>query len=131
MTFTDLVTEKKLTYYKLSKLTGIPKTTIHDISSGKSDLLNCNGKTLLSLAGALDVSIEELLHLEKEDDLRKYGIFIKVDTNLIKREKETKSLNKLSDIDRKAELKDAFIVNNKNKLNIKFITLLKLEENGL
>lgn len=76
MTFTDLVTEKKLTYYKLSKLTGIPKTTIHDISSGKSDLLNCNGKTLLSLAGALDVSIEELLHLEKEDDLRKYPLFL-------------------------------------------------------
>lgn len=76
MTFTDLVTEKKLTYYKISKLTGIPKTTIYDISSGKSDLLNCNGKTLISLARALDISIEELLHLEKEDDLRKYPLFL-------------------------------------------------------
>lgn len=66
MTFIDLLLEKKLSVYRVSQLSGIPKTTIHDISIGKSDILNCNGKTLLAIASTLNVSIEYLLSLERE-----------------------------------------------------------------
>lgn len=48
--------------------------------------------------------------------LKKYGIFIKVNTSLITREKKTMSLNKLSDIDRANTLKDAFYVDNKKHI---------------
>lgn len=66
MTFIDLLLEKKLSVYRVSQLSGVPKTTIHDISIGKSDILNCNGKTLLAIASTLNVSIEYLLSLERE-----------------------------------------------------------------
>lgn len=67
MTFLDLLAEKKITVYKLSIENGIPKTTLTDIASGKSDILDCSGKTLLSISKALNVSIEDLLKLEREE----------------------------------------------------------------
>ena len=67
MTFLDLLAEKKLTVYSLSLESGVPKTTLTDISSGKADILECSGKTLLAISKALNVSIEELLSLEREE----------------------------------------------------------------
>lgn len=76
MTFLDLITTKHLSVYKLSLLSGVPKTTLHDIASGKSDLLLCNGKTLLNLSRILEVNIEDLFKLEKETDLSKLPSFL-------------------------------------------------------
>lgn len=76
MTFIDLLLEKKLSVYRVSQLSGVPKTTIHDISIGKSDILNCNGKTLLAIASTLNVSIEYLLSLEREENLYKLPGFL-------------------------------------------------------
>ena len=45
MTFLDLLAEKKTTVYSLSMNSGIPKTTLTDIASGKADILECSGKT--------------------------------------------------------------------------------------
>ena len=67
MTFLDLLAEKKLTVYSLSLESGVPKTTLTDISSGKADILECSGKTLLAISKTLNVSIEELLSLEREE----------------------------------------------------------------
>lgn len=47
MTFLNLLSEKKITVYSLSIDSGIPRTTLTDISSGKADILECFGKTLL------------------------------------------------------------------------------------
>ena len=38
-----------------------------DIASGKTDILECSGKTLLAISKCLNVSIEELLSLEREE----------------------------------------------------------------
>ena len=67
MTFLDLLAEKKMTVYSLSKESGVPKTTLTDIASGKADILECSGKTLLAISKALNVKIEVLLLLEKEE----------------------------------------------------------------
>lgn len=67
MTFLDLLAYKKLTIYSLSKKSGIPKTTLADIASGKTNILDCSGKTLLAISKSLNVSIEELLTLEREE----------------------------------------------------------------
>ena len=67
MTFLDLISEKKKTVYQLSIDAGVPRTTLTDIASGKADLLECSGKTLLAIAKSLKVSIEDLLLLEREE----------------------------------------------------------------
>lgn len=67
MTFLDLLAYKKMTIYSLSKKSGIPKTTLADIASGKTNILDCSGKTLLAVSKSLNVSIEELLSLEREE----------------------------------------------------------------
>ena len=67
MTFLDLLAEKKTTVYSLSVDSGVPKTTLADIASGKADILECTGKTLLAISKSLHISIEELLSLEREE----------------------------------------------------------------
>jgi len=67
MTFLDLLANKNITTYQISKRYGIPKTTLHDICSGKTNLMYCNGKTLLDLSKSLDTSIEKILFLENEE----------------------------------------------------------------
>ncbi|MGN1278618.1 MAG: helix-turn-helix domain-containing protein [Candidatus Onthovivens sp.] len=67
MTFLDLLSEKKTTVYSLSIDSGIPRTTLSDIASGKTDILNYSGKTLLAISKSLNVSIEDLLSLEREE----------------------------------------------------------------
>ncbi|QOS39691.1 XRE family transcriptional regulator [Treponema rectale] len=67
MTFLDLLSEKKTTVYSLSLHSGVPRTTLADIASGKTDILECTGKTLLAISKSLNVSIEDLLSLEREE----------------------------------------------------------------
>ena len=67
MTFLDLLAYKKISVYSLSKKSGVPKTTLYDIASGKANILDCSGKTLLAISKCLDTPIEELLSLEIEE----------------------------------------------------------------
>ena len=94
MTFLDLLSEKKTTVYSLSIDSGIPRTTLSDIASGKADLLECSGKTLLAISKSLNVSIEDLLSLEREeaktllpgfllDSIKEYRKAIRKDSTLI------------------------------------------------
>lgn len=66
MTFRELLIKNNITVYKLSKNSGVPKTTIFDISSGKSNILDCSGRNLYKLSKSLGVSIEDLLDLDQE-----------------------------------------------------------------
>ena len=94
MTFLDLLSEKKTTVYSLSIDSGIPRTTLTDIASGKADILECSGKTLLAISKILNVSIEDLLSLEREeaktllpgfllDSIKEYRKAIRKDSTLI------------------------------------------------
>lgn len=66
MTFGDLLIQNNTTIYKLSKESGVPKTTIFDIASGKTNIMDCSGRNLLKLSKSLNVTIEELLFLDHE-----------------------------------------------------------------
>ena len=94
MTLLDLLSEKKTTVYSLSIHSGIPSTTLTDIASGKADILECSGKTLLAISKSLNVSIEDLLSLEREeaktllpgfllDSIKEYRKAIRKDSTLI------------------------------------------------
>lgn len=61
MNMTDLLEQKNMTKYKLSKISQVPFTTISEITTGKSKIKNCTGDTLYRLAKALGVTIEDLL----------------------------------------------------------------------
>lgn len=47
--------------YRLSKMTGIPYATIHDICTGSARLEKCSAETVYKVAQALDVTMESLL----------------------------------------------------------------------
>ena len=94
MTFLDLLSEKKTTVYSLSINSGVPRTTLTDIASGKANILECSGKTLLAISKSLNVSIEDLLSLEREesktllpgfllDSINEYRKAIRKDSSLI------------------------------------------------
>ena len=56
-----LLDERNISKYRLSQLSGVPKTTIHDICSGNTNLENCTAKTVYLIASALDCTVENLL----------------------------------------------------------------------
>ena len=61
MLLTDILAEKEITVYKLSKKSGVPYSTVRDISCGKTGIEKCSGETLYKLAQALDITIERLI----------------------------------------------------------------------
>lgn len=61
MNFNAILTGKNMTKYRLSKLSGVPQSTVLDICSGKTKLENCTSGTLFKLAKTLGVSMESLL----------------------------------------------------------------------
>ena len=64
MNISDILDKKGYTIYKLSKESGISKTTLFDIFSGKSNILDCRLRVVLKLSKALGVSINDLVSLD-------------------------------------------------------------------
>lgn len=63
MNLQKILDEQHLSKYKLSQITGIPKTTILDLCSGKTNLENCATKTAFRIAKALGYTLDGLLSL--------------------------------------------------------------------
>lgn len=53
--------QRNITKYHLSKISGVPKTTIIDICSGKSNIEKCSAKTVHQLAKALECTMEDIM----------------------------------------------------------------------
>lgn len=68
MDLQTLLEQKNMTKYHLSKISGIPKTTIIDICAGRSDIERCSAKTVHQLAKALDCSMEDIMMLASPYD---------------------------------------------------------------
>ncbi len=64
MNLNDLLDEKGYTVYKLSKETGIAKSTLFDIFSGKSNILDCRLRIILKICDTLKISVDELVKLD-------------------------------------------------------------------
>ena len=61
MVVSSLLARKGITKYKLSKISGVPQTTVTDICSCKAKIENCSGETIYKLAKALGVTMESLV----------------------------------------------------------------------
>jgi len=66
MTLQELLDQRNISKYKLSKMTGIPKTTIMDICAGRSDIARCSARTVQLLARGLGCTMEEIMDLSEE-----------------------------------------------------------------
>ena len=66
MDINELLENKGLTKYKLSKISGLPFATISDISTGKSKIGKCSVETIYRLAKAIDITVEDLVADELE-----------------------------------------------------------------
>lgn len=61
MRINQLLEQKEITKYQLSKRTGIPYSTISDICNEKAQLEKCTAETIYKIAKVLEVSMEDLL----------------------------------------------------------------------
>ena len=61
MNINDMLTQKNITKYRLSKISQVSFATISDISTGKSRIEKCSADTLYKIAKALGVTMEDLI----------------------------------------------------------------------
>lgn len=67
MNLQEYIDSRNITKYHLSQISGVPRTTIIDICSGKSSLHKCSARTVQQLAIALDCSMEYIMSLGTMD----------------------------------------------------------------
>lgn len=86
MTLQEYIDSRNITKYHLSKISGIPRTTVIDICSGKSSIQNCSARTVQQLAKALDCTMEYIMSLDmgyhKETGLPKNQKYLECDLPL-------------------------------------------------
>lgn len=69
MNLQNFLDSKNITKYRLSQISGVPKTTIIDICSGKSSLQKCSARTVQRLAEALGCTMEYMMSLNDAEEL--------------------------------------------------------------
>lgn len=70
MIIDELLDDRQMSRYKLSKLSGVPQATISDICSGKADMERCSAGTIYKIAKVLDVTVESLLEAHEYEKNR-------------------------------------------------------------
>ena len=61
MSLSELLEQKHISKYRLSKESGVPQATISDICTGKTKIQKCSAETIYRIAKALSVSMESLV----------------------------------------------------------------------
>lgn len=64
MTLQEFLKEKNITMYRLSKDSGVPHTTVHDLFTGKTAIGACSARTLFRLSFVLHCSMEDLMRFD-------------------------------------------------------------------
>ena len=61
MNLNELLKKLNISKYRLAKDSGVPKTTVIDICSGKARIEKCSAETIFKIAKSLNVTMEELV----------------------------------------------------------------------
>ena len=61
MTIQQALRDKKMSIYRLAKLSGVPYATVNDIVNSKTQLEKCSAETVYRLAKVLEVTMEDLM----------------------------------------------------------------------
>ena len=67
MNLQEYIDSRNITKYQLSQMSGVPRTTIIDICSGKSSMQKCSARTVQQLAIALDCTMEDIMSMGSTD----------------------------------------------------------------
>lgn len=67
MIINKILHDRKMSAYKLSKLSGVPQSTIADICSCKTTIINCKVSTLYKIAKTLNVTVDYLLEEDAKE----------------------------------------------------------------
>lgn len=121
MIIDELLRIKHMSRYELSKISGVPQTTIADICNGKTDLQQCKVGTLNKIAKALDETIDSLLlkhdkDFEDEEDEFDFELY---KSNICHLVKEMGQLDFLLDILENDKIRKEF--NKGNKLEALYL----------
>ncbi len=71
MDLQTMLDNRNVSKYQLSKMSGVAKTTILDICSGKSSIEKCSAKTIFQISKALNCSMEDIMLLDEPNDYNK------------------------------------------------------------
>ena len=74
MNIQSMLQVRNMSMYRLSQISGVPKTTVIDICSGKSDIEGCTARTVMQLSRALGCSMEELMQIDNARYDRETGL---------------------------------------------------------
>ena len=74
MNLQSMLKERNMSMYRLSQISGVSKTTVIDICSGKSDIEGCTARTVMRLSKALGCSMEELMQIDNARYDRETGL---------------------------------------------------------
>ena len=74
MNMQSMLQARNMSMYRLSQISGVPKTTVIDICSGKSDIEGCTARTVMQLSRALGCSMEELMQIDNARYDRETGL---------------------------------------------------------
>ena len=92
MSLQTILTDKNMSMYRLSQLSGVPKTTVIDICSGKSSIENCNAKTVLQLSKALGCTMEDIMQAADSNNHYEAGLPAYLCTSLNKMKAAVKKI---------------------------------------
>ncbi|HMM32862.1 MAG TPA: helix-turn-helix transcriptional regulator [Clostridia bacterium] len=95
MNIKEIISEQGYTKYGLSRLSGIPYTTVSDICSGKVRIEKCSAETVYRFAKALNITMEELIEsaLEGGGSLEHRSAFEVFKSNVCHRVKDMGDLD--------------------------------------
>lgn len=104
MKINELIKQKNMTMYRLSKESGIPYATVNDICSGKAELPKCSAETIYRISAALGVSIETLIepYIIKRTDFELFK------SNICHRLKNLGDINFIIEILQSNEIREYF-----------------------
>lgn len=71
MTFEQLLLQKNISVLELSKLSGVPRSTIMDMCNGNTDIKKASAINIFKISKVLDVTMEDILQLDTQYDLDK------------------------------------------------------------
>ena len=71
MKIKQILEEKNISIYKLSKISEVPYSTVNDICNDKTSIEKCSAETVYKIAQALNIPMERLLEEIKNNNLKR------------------------------------------------------------
>lgn len=95
MLINQILSQRGITKYRLSKSSGVPQTTINDICSGKAHIEKCSAETIYRISKVLNIAMEDLVEpgMQKDGKIEYHIAFETFKSNICHQVKDSGDLN--------------------------------------